>query len=81
MGFLIGRAWRFPRVLLGLFIWEFAGIVTSLAFFGIAAPDLYRTALWGDGFNNGFNSSPAQILYAYANYRPIPKTPLVWSHL
>ncbi|KAI9785934.1 MAG: hypothetical protein M1839_008200 [Geoglossum umbratile] len=80
MVLLIGRAWRFPKVLLGFFLLEFAGIVTSLALFGIAAPDLYRTVLWGDGFNNGFNSSPAQILYAYANYRPLPKTPLVWSH-
>ncbi|KAI9868200.1 MAG: hypothetical protein M1813_006945 [Trichoglossum hirsutum] len=77
---LIGRAWRFPQILLGLFILEFANTVTSLALFGIAAPDLYRTLLWGDGFQNGFNSSPAQILYAYANYKPIPKTPLVWSH-
>jgi len=80
MGFLIGRKWRFPKVLVWLFLVELAGIVTSLALFGIAAPDLYRTVLWSDGFNNGFNSSPAQILYAYANYRPIPKTPLVWSH-
>ncbi|KAI9764845.1 MAG: hypothetical protein M1840_007991 [Geoglossum simile] len=80
MCFHIGREWRFPVVLIGLFLLEFAGIVTSLALFGIAAPNLYRTRLWSDGFNNGFNSSPAQILYAYANYRPIPKTPLVWSH-
>jgi len=53
--------------------------VAALALFGIASPDLYRTQLWQVGSDNGFNSSPLQILYAYANYRPLPKTPFVWS--
>jgi len=60
-------------------IFELAGTVAVLALFGIASPDLYRTTLWQVGSDNGFNSSPLQILYAYANYRPIPKTPFVWS--
>ncbi|KAI9792140.1 MAG: hypothetical protein M1833_001254 [Piccolia ochrophora] len=77
----LSKTWKTPRVVLGLFIAEFAGTVAALALFGIAAPDMYRTALWKDGARNGFNSDPAQILYAYANYRPIPKTPLVWSSL
>ncbi|KFY42633.1 hypothetical protein V494_02331 [Pseudogymnoascus sp. VKM F-4513 (FW-928)] len=53
--------------------------VATLTLFGIASPDAYRTQLWKLGGELGFNSSPDQILYAYANYRPIPKTPLVWS--
>lgn len=59
---------------------EFAFTVPLLALFGIAAPDLYRTKLWQDGSDNGFNSNPNEILYAYANYRPI-HIPTVWAQL
>jgi hypothetical protein len=62
-----------------LFIIELAGTVPALALFGIASPDLYRTTLWRIGYNETFNSDPNQILYAYANHRPIPTTPFVWS--
>lgn len=54
--------------------------IAALALFGIADPDLYRTKLWQAGSDAGFNSNPNELLYAYANYRPI-KTPLVWSSL
>jgi len=53
--------------------------VAALALFGIAQPDLFRTKLWQVGSDHGFNSSPLEVLYAYANYRPIPKIPFVWS--
>ncbi|TAQ90768.1 hypothetical protein B7494_g918 [Chlorociboria aeruginascens] len=79
MGFLISRKWRYPRFLIALMVIELAGTVAALALFGIADPDLFRTRLWQVGSDNGFNSSPNQILYAYANHRPIPKTPFVWS--
>lgn len=67
--------------MIGLMVAELGGTVATLTLFGIASPDAYRTQLWKVGGENGFNSSPDQILYAYANYRPIPKTPLVWSDL
>jgi hypothetical protein len=73
------RNWKWPKVLIALMVLELGGTVPALALFGIASPNLYRTALWRIGSDNGFNSSPLQILYAYANYRPIPKTPFVWS--
>jgi hypothetical protein len=60
---------------------ELLDTVATLALFGVASPNQYRTAMWQIGSDNGFNSSPNQILYAYANYRPIPKTPMVWSAL
>ena len=60
---------------------ELLDTVAALALFGIASPNQYRTAMWQIGSDNGFNSSPNLILYAYANYRPIPKTPMVWSDL
>lgn len=75
----MSRKWKWPKVLIALMVFELAGTVAALAMFGIADPDLYRTRLWQVGSDNGFNSSPLQILYAYANYRPIPKIPFVWS--
>jgi ABC-type proline/glycine betaine transport system permease subunit len=73
------RKWKWPKVLIVLMVIELAGTIPALALFGIASPDLYRTNLWAVGYANGFNSDPKQILYAYANYRPLPKTPFVWS--
>ncbi|OBT91924.1 hypothetical protein VE01_09903 [Pseudogymnoascus verrucosus] len=75
----ISKKWRYFWVMIGLMVAELAGTVATLTLFGIASPDAYRTQLWKLGGELGFNSSPEQILYAYANYRPIPPTPLVWS--
>lgn len=58
---------------------ELATTIGALTMFGIADPNTYRTKMWQVGSNNDFNSSPNEILYAYANHRPIPKTPFVWS--
>jgi len=77
--YLISRKWKLPRLLYALMIIELAASIAALALMGIASPNLYRTKMWRVGADNGFNSSPTQILYAYANYRPIPKTPWVWS--
>lgn len=76
---MISRTWKWPKALIGLMIFELVGTVAALAMFGIAQPDLYRTKLWKVGADHGFNSSPTQILYAYANHRTPPKTPFVWS--
>jgi len=77
--FFLSRRWKPNKwpffVLLGL---ELPLTVALLALFGIAAPNLYRTKLWQDGSDNGFNSSPTTGLYAAANYRPYT-TPKVWS--
>ena len=62
----------------GLFSLEFLLTVAMLALFGIADPNTYRTKLWQDGSDQGYNSNPNEILYSYANYRPI-SVPLVWS--
>ena len=61
-----------------LFVLELPLSIAALALYGIAQPDLYRTRLWQEGANHGWNSSPNEITYAYANYRPIPN-PLSWS--
>lgn len=54
--------------------------VALLALFGIADPNLYRTKLWQQGADLGFNSSPKAQLYAAANYQSY-KVPHVWSQL
>lgn len=59
---------------------ELVIVIPILTFAGIAAHDRYRTKLWQDGYDNGFNSSPDTAVYAAANYRPYD-TPKVWSSL
>lgn len=76
----ISRKYRSPWTFIGLLVAEFPVTVAILALFGIAAPNLYRTLLWQDGADNGFNSNPNEILYAYANYKPI-NIPMVWGSL
>ncbi|KAI9727587.1 MAG: hypothetical protein M1834_008026 [Cirrosporium novae-zelandiae] len=72
------RKYRFYKVVCALIIFELPVIVATLALFSIANPNLYRSRLWQDGADNGFNSAPSEILYSYANYHPI-STPLPWS--
>ncbi|OJJ82095.1 uncharacterized protein ASPGLDRAFT_49496 [Aspergillus glaucus CBS 516.65] len=72
------RNHRYHKVLLWLMAVELPFIIVILTFTGIASHDLYRTRLWQDGADNGFNSAPDEILYAMANYRPY-KVPKVWS--
>lgn len=77
---IMARRWRAPKVVNGLIAVEFALTVAALALFGIAAPDLYRTRLWQDGGDNGFNSKPSTVNFSFTNNRPV-ETPLVWSKL
>ncbi|KAL8851591.1 MAG: hypothetical protein Q9221_003523 [Calogaya cf. arnoldii] len=74
----IPRQWKFPKVIIYLFVIELVIEVAALALYGIAQPDLYRTRLWKEGSDHGWNSNPNSIIYAYANYRPV-HTPLPWS--
>ncbi|KAL8989301.1 MAG: hypothetical protein Q9177_001785 [Variospora cf. flavescens] len=74
----IPRKWKTPRAIIPLFVVELCIEIAALALYGIAQPDLYRTRLWQEGSDHGWNSSPSEIIYAYANYRPI-STPLPWS--
>lgn len=79
--FFLSRRWRPNKwPFFGLAVIELGLTVALLALFGIAAPNTYRTKLWQDGSDNGFNSSPTTGLYAAANYRPYT-TPRVWSRL
>ncbi|OJJ68467.1 hypothetical protein ASPBRDRAFT_133183 [Aspergillus brasiliensis CBS 101740] len=75
---LFPTKWRNHNLLYILMTIELPLTVIILTLTGIASHDLYRTKLWQDGADNGFNSSPNERIYAAANYRPF-KTPIVWS--
>ena len=74
----IAHRWRLPKLMLALIILEAPFTIACLALFGIADPDTYRTKLWQNGADHGFNSKPSDILYLYANYKPV-HIPLIWS--
>ncbi|GAB7366728.1 hypothetical protein MBLNU230_g0685t1 [Neophaeotheca triangularis] len=75
---MIARKWRYPNIMYGLMAFELLVDIAILTLFGIADPDTYRTKLWQNGYDEGFNSSPNRKVYELANYRPY-ETPLVWS--
>jgi hypothetical protein len=80
MGYKIfHREWPSTKALWIVMVAELMLTVALLVLFGISQPDLYRTQLWQAGDDLGFNSSPNIILYAYANYQPLPTIPFVWS--
>lgn len=76
---IIRRKWRVKRPIWFLVVMELAALVPLLVLFGIQRPDLYRTRFWNIGFDMKMNSNPNMILYAYANHRPLPTIPFVWS--
>ncbi|KAF7715412.1 Uncharacterized protein PECH_007906 [Penicillium ucsense] len=78
MPFIFPRRHRHYKLTLWLMVVELPITVAILTLTGIASHNLYRTLLWQDGADNGFNSAPNAALYAAANYRPYT-TPMVWS--
>lgn len=76
---ILHRKWLLRRWMWAIFPLELAGLIPLLVLFGIAQPDLYRTKMWEIGHAYGFNSNPKMILYAYANYEPLPQVPFVWT--
>lgn len=80
MAFYFPKNWRHHKVLLIMMAAELPFTIVVLTFTGIASHDRYRTKLWQDGYDNGFNSAPDEAVYAAANYRPYTP-PMVWSEL
>lgn len=78
---LLKRRWpaKARRAIAWLMPFELLGLIPALVIFGIAQPNLYRTDMWRIGFENKLNSNPNMVLYAYANHRPQPDIPFVWS--
>lgn len=80
MPFFFPRRHRHYKLTLWLMVVELPITVVILTLTGIASHNTYRTLLWQDGADNGFNSAPNAALYAAANYRPYT-APMVWSSL
>ncbi|KAJ5871357.1 uncharacterized protein N7529_003710 [Penicillium soppii] len=78
MHFLFPKKHRNHKLVLWLMAGEFPITIVMLTLTGIASHNLYRTLLWQDGADNGFNSAPNEALYAAANYRSFTP-PMVWS--
>ena len=76
---ILRRKWRVRAPMFWLMVFELAGLVPLLVLFGIEQPDLFRTRFWQIGFDMKMNSNPNMILYAYANFKPLPTVPFVWS--
>ncbi|KAI2638369.1 hypothetical protein GGS21DRAFT_435528 [Xylaria nigripes] len=77
---LLKRRWPSTAAMIIMIVVELVLTVTLLVLTSLAQPDLYRTKLWRAGFELGFNSSPSVISYAFANGRPPPEIPFVWSN-
>ncbi|KAJ5089396.1 hypothetical protein N7532_008080 [Penicillium argentinense] len=78
MQFFFPRQHRHYKLTYWLMAVEFPFTIVVLTLTGIASHNLYRSLLWQDGADNGFNSAPDEALYAAANHRPY-KAPIVWS--
>ncbi|KAI1827798.1 hypothetical protein F4861DRAFT_491275 [Xylaria intraflava] len=76
---ILKRKWPSTTAMFIMIVVELIVTVALLVLTSLAQPDAYRTKLWKAGFELGFNSSPAVIVYAYANGRPPPVIPFVWS--
>ncbi|KAJ5086706.1 hypothetical protein NUU61_008013 [Penicillium alfredii] len=76
--FFFPKKYRQHKLALWLMVAELPFTIVILTLTGIASHNLYRTLLWQDGADNGFNSAPNTELYAIANYEPYTP-PMVWS--
>ncbi|KAJ9292956.1 hypothetical protein DTO271G3_8254 [Paecilomyces variotii] len=72
------KKYRSHKAALIMMAAEFPFTVVILILTGIADHNTYRTKLWQDGADNGFNSAPDEAIYAAANYKPYTP-PMVWS--
>ena len=52
---------------------------TLLVLFALAYPDQYRTKLWENGGEMGWNSNPKLRIYFYANHKEPPEIRLIWT--
>lgn len=76
---IVRRKWPVSKTYYALMACELVGTVGCLVVFALEQPDLYRTLFWRIGYDNGWNSDPRMIIYAYSNHVPLPTVPFVWS--
>ncbi|KAF4469555.1 hypothetical protein FALBO_3547 [Fusarium albosuccineum] len=67
------------KIPFALILVEMAISVTAVVLFGLAYPDRFRSRLWENGGEEGWNSNPNHRIYFYANHREPPEIPLLWT--
>ena len=58
---------------------ESIAVITCLTLSLVTQPYHLRTTLWAAGAQHGWNSDPHERVYFYANYKPPPPVPFIWS--
>lgn len=58
---------------------ELSVATATVVLFSLAYPDRFRSRLWANGGEQGWNSNPNKRIYFYANHREPPEIPLIWS--
>ncbi|KAF5966058.1 hypothetical protein FBULB1_11894 [Fusarium bulbicola] len=62
-----------------LILAELAISTTAVTLFGLMYPVEFRSRLWENGGEEGWNSNPNKRIYCYANHQEPPEVPLIWS--
>jgi hypothetical protein len=67
------------KVPLSLLLVELTIALMAVILFGLAYPDRFRSRLWENGGEEGWNSNPNTRIYFYANHREPPEVPYLWQ--
>ncbi|KAM6525501.1 hypothetical protein FALCPG4_011040 [Fusarium falciforme] len=67
------------KVPLSLLLVELTIALMAVILFGLAYPDRFRSRLWENGGEEGWNSNPNTRIYFYANHRVPPEVPYLWQ--
>ncbi|KAG8673224.1 hypothetical protein FPOAC2_06661 [Fusarium poae] len=62
-----------------LILAEMVVSITTVILFGLEYPADFRSRLWENGGELGYNSNPNQRIYFYANHLEPPEVPFIWS--
>ncbi|KAF4336841.1 hypothetical protein FBEOM_9300 [Fusarium beomiforme] len=62
-----------------LILIEMAVSTTAVILFSLMYPVDFRSRLWENGGEQGWNSNPNKRIYYYANHQEPPEVPLIWS--
>lgn len=69
----------FTQTPVALITLEMAITTTAMVLFSLEYPVEFRSRLWENGGELGYNSNPNQRIYFYANHREPPEVPYIWS--
>ncbi|KAM0433292.1 hypothetical protein ACHAPT_004168 [Fusarium lateritium] len=67
------------KIPLALILIEMTISLMAVILFGLAYPDRFRSRLWENGGEEGWNSNPNKRIYFYANHQEPPVVPLLWK--